>query len=82
MVSHELRAPPQHHFALKGITAENFAQLSATQKPYNLQRIHLTAQQMSQQISDLLTLIRAEVGKLEFNPKLLDAYVFIVSAGD
>lgn len=73
MASHELRTPLSTILLSTESLQANFDQLSTTQKRSNLQRIHLTAQQMSQQISDLLTLTRAEVGRLEFNPELLDA---------
>ncbi|MEB3359490.1 MAG: CHASE domain-containing protein [Synechococcales bacterium] len=72
MASHELRTP----LSTILLSAESLQmkdhQLSDLQKQHAIQRIYLTAKQMSQQITDLLTLTRAEVGKLEFNPELLD----------
>jgi len=76
MASHELRTPLSTILLSTESLQANFAELSEIQKQTNLRRIHLTAQQMSQQISDLLTLTRAEVGKLEFNPTILNATEF------
>ncbi|MEM6518902.1 MAG: CHASE domain-containing protein [Cyanobacteria bacterium P01_C01_bin.70] len=76
MASHELRTPLSTILLSAESLQANFDQLSETQKQTNLQRIHLTAQQMTQQISDLLTLTRAEVGGLEFSPELLEAVAF------
>ena len=45
--------PPQHDFVIDGIaTGQLFPALSDQQKQNNLERIHLTAQQMSQHITD------------------------------
>ena len=71
MASHELRTPLSTILLSVESLQMNHAQLSEEQKQQNIQRIHLTAKRMSQQITDLLTLTRAEVGKLEFHPELL-----------
>ncbi|MGJ3254138.1 MAG: CHASE domain-containing sensor histidine kinase, partial [Elainellaceae cyanobacterium] len=76
MASHELRTPLSTILLSTESLQVNSKELSETQKQTNIQRIHLTAQQMSQHITDLLTLTRAEAGKLEFNPELLDITVF------
>ena len=76
MASHELRTPLSTILLSTESLQTNFLSLSDGQKQVNLERIHLTAQQMSQQITDLLTLTRAEVGKLEFNPQLLAVTAF------
>jgi len=76
MASHELRTPLSTILLSTESLQVNFASLSDAQKQSNLERIHLTAQQMSQQITDLLTLTRAEVGKLEFNPQMLEVVAF------
>jgi signal transduction histidine kinase len=76
MASHELRTPLSTILLSTESLQINFAQLSETQKQQSLNRIHLTAQQMSQQIADLLTLTRAEVGKLDFSPELLESGTF------
>ncbi|PSN14525.1 hypothetical protein C7271_21595, partial [filamentous cyanobacterium CCP5] len=71
MASHELRTP----LSTILLTAESLdthsGELSEEQRQRHTRRIHITAQQMSQQITDLLTLTRAEAGRLDFNPELL-----------
>lgn len=42
----------------------------------NLRRIRAAARTMTQLLSDILTLTRAEAGKLEFNPQLLELEAF------
>lgn len=73
MASHELRTPLSTILlsaaSLRGDMNPLVAQLK-------VERILVTAQHMGQQIADLLTLTRAEAGKLEFNPTLLDAAKF------
>jgi signal transduction histidine kinase len=71
MASHELRTPLSTILLSAESLQINWQELTEQQKQTNIQRIHLTAKRMSQQITDLLTLNRAEVGKLEFNPELL-----------
>jgi signal transduction histidine kinase len=76
MASHELRTPLSTILLSAESLQANFSNLSDGQKRNTLERIHLTAQQMSQQITDLLTLTRAEVGKLDFNPEMVDVIAF------
>ncbi len=72
MASHELRTPLTTILLSSESLQVNHDQLTDKQKQTNIQRIHSTAKQMSQQLADLLMLTRAEVGKLEFHPELLD----------
>lgn len=76
MASHELRTPLSTILLSAESLQRYFATLTTAQKQQNLQRIHRTALQMGQQITDLLTLTRAEVGKLEFNPRLVEVAPF------
>jgi signal transduction histidine kinase len=76
MASHELRTPLSTILLSAESLQMNRNQLSEAQKQSNIQRIYLTAKRMSQQITDLLTLTRAEVGKLEFRPELLEVTPF------
>jgi signal transduction histidine kinase len=76
MASHELRTPLSTILLSAESLQINHQHLSEEQKWANVQRIHRTAAQMSQQIVDLLTLTRAEAGKLEFNPELLNLKSF------
>jgi signal transduction histidine kinase len=76
MASHELRTPLSTILLSAESLQINHQHLSEEQKWANVQRIHRTAMHMSQQITDLLTLTRAEAGKLDFNPELLDLESF------
>lgn len=76
MASHELRTPLSTILLSTESLQVNYAHLSEDQKQRNLERVHATAEQMNQQITDLLTLTRAEAGKLEFFPELLNVDSF------
>lgn len=76
MASHELRTPLSTILISSESLQINHNQLTEEQRRTNIQRIHLTAKRMSQQIADLLMLTRAEVGKLEFHPELLNLEFF------
>lgn len=76
MASHELRTPLSTILLSSESLQINYSQLTEAQKQTNIQRIHLTAKRMNQQIADLLMLTRAEVGKLEFHPELLNLECF------
>jgi signal transduction histidine kinase len=76
MASHELRTPLSTILLSAESLQLNWHDLSEDQLLSNIQRIHLTAKRMSQQIIDLLTLTRAEVGKLDFNPELVNIELF------
>ncbi len=76
MASHELRTPLSTILLSAESLRADMARSQAGLAQTKLDRILLTARHMGQQIADLLTLTRAEVGKLEFNPVLLDAVQF------
>lgn len=76
MASHELRTPLSTILLSTESLQVNYDQLSDTQKQLNIERVRATAEQMNQQITDLLTLTRAEAGKLEFSPELLNVESF------
>lgn len=76
MASHELRTPLSIILLSVESLQLNSNELSEAQRQNNIQRIYLTAKRMNQQIVDLLTLTRAEVGKLEFSPELLEVEPF------
>ena len=71
MASHELRTPLSTILLSAESLREDGNPLGKAQP--KVERILVTAQHMGQQIADLLTLTRAEAGKLEFHPELLDA---------
>ncbi|MEB3178246.1 MAG: PAS domain S-box protein [Nostocaceae cyanobacterium] len=77
MASHEFRTPLS--------TALAAAQLletcqdewdNSSKRLRNLQRIQVSVKNMVQMLDDILTINRAETGKLEFNPKPLDLKAF------
>lgn len=76
MASHELRTPLSTILLSSESLHINQNELSEAQRQKNVQRIYITAKRMSQQITDLLMLTRAEVGKLEFDPELVNLEVF------
>jgi signal transduction histidine kinase len=76
MASHELRTPLSTILLTAESLDTHYGELSEEQRQRNTRRIHITAQQMSQQITDLLTLTRAEAGRLDFNPELLSVPPF------
>ena len=71
MASHELRTPLSTILLSAEALRGDVNSLDAAQP--KVERILVTAQHMGQQIADLLTLTRAEAGKLEFYPALGDA---------
>jgi signal transduction histidine kinase len=70
MASHELRTPLSTILLSAESLRQDINPLDKAQP--KVERILVTAQHMGQQIADLLTLTRAEAGKLEFHPALLD----------
>jgi signal transduction histidine kinase len=84
MASHELRTPLSTILLTAESLDAHYGELSDAQRQRNTRRIHITAQQMSQQIADLLTLTRAEAGRLDFNPELLEVAPFFqqIDSGD
>ncbi len=71
MASHELRTPLSTILLSAESLQLHYQDWSEDQKRVNIQRICLTAKRMGQQITDMLTLTRSEVGKLDFNPELV-----------
>ncbi len=73
MASHEFRTPLSTVLAAAQLleTSPNVWQDSA-KRSRNLQRIQDSVKNMVQLLDDILTINRAETGKLEFNPKPMD----------
>ena len=71
MASHELRTP----LSIISVSAQSLAThdqtLSPQQRAGNLDRIRGAANRMGKLVSDMLTLTRAEAGKLEFDPTIV-----------
>jgi signal transduction histidine kinase len=71
MVSHEFRTPLSTILVSTQLLT-NTSNWSEEKKVKNLSRIQTAAKTMAQLLSDILTLNRAEAGKLDFRPELLD----------
>lgn len=76
MASHELRTP----LSVITVSAQSLAtdqnHLTPQQQADTITRIQLAAQRMGQLVSDSLTLARAEAGKLEFTPEIVELAPF------
>jgi signal transduction histidine kinase len=71
MASHELRTPLSVvTISAQALMAHGEQVPTAQQRPA-LDRIQLAAKRMGQLVEDMLTLSRAEAGKLEFNPAIV-----------
>ncbi|MUG92507.1 PAS domain S-box protein [Scytonema sp. UIC 10036] len=78
MVSHEFRTPLST-ILISTQVLENSQEWSEEKKRKNLQRIQSSAKTMKQLLTDILTLTRAEAGKLEFKPHSLNLEDFCYS---
>ena len=76
MVSHELRTPLSTMMVTAQTLNSNYQDLADTKRTVLVQRIERTAKHMSRLVSDILTISRAEIGKLEFSPRLFDLKLF------
>jgi PAS domain S-box-containing protein len=77
MASHEFRTPLSTALAAAQLL-ENCQDEwdNSSKRLRNLQRIQASVKNMVQMLDDILTINRAEAGKLEFNPKQLDLELF------
>ncbi|BAZ37789.1 multi-sensor signal transduction histidine kinase [Calothrix sp. NIES-4101] len=75
MASHEFRTPLSTVLAAAQLL-ENSPLENAEKRLRNLRRIQESVKNMVQLLDDILTINRAETGKLEFNPKPLDLEQF------
>lgn len=80
MASHEFRTPLSTALAAAQLL-ENCQDEwdNSSKRLRNLQRIQGSVKNMVQMLDDILTINRAEAGKLEFNPKVLDIESFCSS---
>lgn len=76
MASHELRTPLSIISISAQSLAVNLEELSFEKKANNIHRIRVAAQRMGTLVNDMLTLTRAEAGKLEFNPEIISLEPF------
>ncbi|HEY9735902.1 MAG TPA: CHASE3 domain-containing protein, partial [Trichocoleus sp.] len=79
MVSHEFRTPLSVILASSQLLREILEPPIATASLKNLDRIQTSAKLLNQLLTDILTLTRAEVGKLEFKPEWLDIEAFCLN---
>lgn len=61
------------------LLAQSNQQWTEEKKLKNLYRIQSSARSMNQLLTDILTLTRAEAGKLEFHPELIDLEAFCIN---
>jgi signal transduction histidine kinase len=76
MVSHEFRTPLSTILISTQLLASGDRTWSEEKQAKNLTRIQTAAKTMAQLLSDILTLSRAEAGKLEFHPEITDLASF------
>ena len=76
MASHELRTPLSTILLTAQSLEANQTILTPDQKHTSVDRIHSAARRMTQLLDDILTLTRAEAGKLEFTPEIVDLDAF------
>lgn len=79
MVSHEFRTPLSIILGSSQLLAESNEQWSEDRRLKNVHRIQSSARLMTQLLTDILTLSRAEAGKLECNPQPLDIEAFCLN---
>jgi signal transduction histidine kinase len=79
MVSHEFRTPLSIILGSAQLLSDDDRQWTHEQKFANLERIQSSARSMNQLLTDILTLTRAEAGKLEFQANLMDVETFCIN---
>lgn len=79
MISHEFRTPLCVILASSQLLREILETQIAPPELKNLSRIQTSAQLMNQLLTDILTLNRAETGKLECKPEWLDVEAFCLN---
>jgi len=76
LASHELRTPLSAIMVSAQLLDNPNAQWTEAKRSRNLRRIQSSAKTMTQLLSDILLLTRAEAGKLEFNPQTIEIEAF------
>jgi signal transduction histidine kinase len=79
MISHEFRTPLSVILLSSQLLKEILQELVDSTQLKNLYRIQSSAKLMNQLITDLLTLTRAEAGKLDFNPQFINIESFCLN---
>lgn len=78
MISHEFRTPLSIILGSAQLLAESSQQWTE-KKLKNLHRIQSSAKLMTKLLTDILTVTRAEAGKMECNPKLIELESFCLN---
>jgi PAS domain S-box-containing protein len=76
MASHEFRTPLATILGTTQILETSSTQISPEKLQRNISRIKNSASQINRLLTDILTINRAETGRLEFTPKPLDLLCF------
>jgi signal transduction histidine kinase len=79
MISHEFRTPLSIILLSSQLLNESLQDLVDEQQAKNLYRIQSSAKLMNHLLTDILTLTRAEVGKLDFKPQLINVENFCLN---
>ncbi len=79
MVSHEFRTPLTVILGSAQLLTSSAFALTPERTQKNLHRIQSAAKLMTELLNQILTLSRAEVGALEFHPKLVDVEAFCLN---
>jgi signal transduction histidine kinase len=79
MISHEFRTPLSVILASSQLLGEILQNLVDRSQLKNLDRIQSSAKLMNQLLTDILTITRAEAGKLEYKPDLIDVEEFCLN---
>jgi signal transduction histidine kinase len=79
MVSHEFRTPLSVILGSVQLLIQGNSDWSAERRLKNLDRIQSAAKSMQQLFIDVLTLTRADAGKLECNPETIDLEAFCLN---
>ncbi|NJR26271.1 MAG: histidine kinase [Richelia sp. CSU_2_1] len=79
MVSHEFRTPLSSIVGSAQLLGESLKSVVEPAKLKNLYRIQSSAKVMTQLLGDVLTLARADAGKLECNPSLVEMQTFCLN---
>ncbi|MBW4516005.1 MAG: CHASE3 domain-containing protein [Timaviella obliquedivisa GSE-PSE-MK23-08B] len=79
MLSHEFRTPLSLISGSVQLLKESLKPIIEPSKLKNLTRIQSSAKLMNQQLNDLLTVARADAGKMEFNPVSLEMQSFCLN---
>jgi signal transduction histidine kinase len=79
MVSHEFRTPLSVILASSQLLNEGSQFWSETRKQKTFDRIQSSAKLMTRLLTDILTLTRADAGKLDYHPEALDLEAFCLN---